>query len=151
VCILYRGNVSTQPFYRNDNGIFTEPLPSNDKRIFTEPLLSNNKGTFTKPLPSNDKGDTQTHTHTQTATLSHKPTLFFQNKESRLKIAPSIVYGVLCKSNRIFAVCNTVIWLHADNYHISLHSPTLFLISSQSETYLHVYTRIYGNSPSWEI
>jgi hypothetical protein len=30
----------------------------------------------TEPLPSNDKGDTQTHT--QTATWSHKPTLFFK-------------------------------------------------------------------------
>jgi hypothetical protein len=27
-----------------------------------------------------------TDKHTQTATWSHKPTLFFQNKESRLKI-----------------------------------------------------------------
>jgi hypothetical protein len=59
-CIRYRGNVSTEPFPRNDRGIFT------------------------KPLTSNDKGDTQAHTRTQTATWSHKPTLFFQNKESRL-------------------------------------------------------------------
>jgi hypothetical protein len=57
VCIRYRGNVST------------EQLPSSYRGIFTE------------SLPSNDKGDT----HTQTATWSHEPTLFFQNKGSRLK------------------------------------------------------------------
>jgi hypothetical protein len=51
VCIRYIGNVST------------EPLPSHDRGIFTE------------PLPSNDRG------HTQTATWSHKPTLFFQNRK----------------------------------------------------------------------
>jgi hypothetical protein len=34
----------------------------------------------TEPLPSNDKGDT----HTQTATRSHEPTLFFPNKEITL-------------------------------------------------------------------
>jgi hypothetical protein len=28
---------------------------------------------------------TQTHTHTRTATWSHKPILFFQDKQSRLK------------------------------------------------------------------
>jgi hypothetical protein len=38
---------------------------------------------FTEPLPNNDGGDTQTYR--QTATLSHKPTSFFKNKESRLK------------------------------------------------------------------
>jgi hypothetical protein len=59
-------------------------------KVFTEPLSRNVKGIFTEPLPGNDRGDTQTHTHThththtQTATWSHKPTLFFQNKESRL-------------------------------------------------------------------
>jgi hypothetical protein len=36
-----------------------------------------------EPLPSNDKGDT--HTHTEQRDL--KPTLFFQNKESKLKMA----------------------------------------------------------------
>jgi hypothetical protein len=72
MCIRYLGNVSTEPLPSNDNGIFTEPLPSNDNGIFTE------------PLPSNDRGDT--HTHTYTATWSHKPALFFQNKESRLEI-----------------------------------------------------------------
>jgi hypothetical protein len=41
--------------------------------------------TFTYPLPSKDRG-IHTHTHTQTPTWSHKPTLFFQNEESRLKI-----------------------------------------------------------------
>jgi hypothetical protein len=40
-------------------------------------------GIFTESLPSSDMGDTQTHT--QTAMWSHKPTLFFQNKGSRLK------------------------------------------------------------------
>jgi hypothetical protein len=60
VCIRYRGNVSIKP------------LPSNDRGIFTE------------QLSSNDRGDTQTYTHT--ATWSHKPTLFFQNNVSRLRI-----------------------------------------------------------------
>jgi hypothetical protein len=32
------------------------------------------------------RGDTHTHTRTRTETGSHKPTLFFQNKESRLKM-----------------------------------------------------------------
>jgi hypothetical protein len=32
-------------------------------------------------------GYTDTHTHTQTATWSHKPTLFFQNTENRLQIS----------------------------------------------------------------
>jgi hypothetical protein len=67
VCIRYRGNV------------YTETLPSNDRVIFTEPLPSNDKGIFTEPLPSNDRGDTKT------ATWYYKPTLLFQNKESRLK------------------------------------------------------------------
>jgi hypothetical protein len=94
VCIRYRGNVSTEPLPSNDRGIFTEPLPSNDKKIFAEPLPSNDEGIFTGPLPSNDKGtytepfpsnnrgDTQTHTHSQTAMWSHL-LLFFLNKESR--------------------------------------------------------------------
>jgi hypothetical protein len=73
VCIRYHGNVST------------EPLPSNDRGIFTEPSLSNDKGIFTEPLPSNDMGETQALARTQTAMWSHKPTLVFQNKESRLK------------------------------------------------------------------
>jgi hypothetical protein len=39
-----------------------------------------------EPLPSNDReGYTDTHTLTQTETWSLKPTLFFQNMESRLK------------------------------------------------------------------
>jgi hypothetical protein len=49
VYIRYRGKVSTEPLPTNDKGIFTEPLPSNDRE--------------------------DTHTRTQTATLSHKPTL----------------------------------------------------------------------------
>jgi hypothetical protein len=43
-------------------------------------------GYFTEPLPSNDKEDTQTHTHTQQRDLINL-LLFFQNKESRLKIS----------------------------------------------------------------
>jgi hypothetical protein len=74
VCIRYRGNVST------------EQLPTNDRGIFTELLPSNNKGTFTVALPSNDRGIYRhTQTHTRTATWSHKPTPFLQNKDSRLK------------------------------------------------------------------
>jgi hypothetical protein len=73
VCTRYLGNVSTEPLYSNDRGIFTEPFPINDK------------GNFTEPLPSNDKGGIHKYTHTRTATLSHKPNLFLQNKESRLK------------------------------------------------------------------
>jgi hypothetical protein len=62
LCIRYRGSVST------------------------EPLPSNYKGTFTEPFPSKDKGwysDTHTRarTNTQTATWSHEPTLFFQNRK----------------------------------------------------------------------
>jgi hypothetical protein len=74
VCILYRGDVSTEPLPTNDRGIITELLPSNDKGIFT--------GSF----PINDRGDTQTHTHTHTQQrdLISLPN-FFQNKESRLK------------------------------------------------------------------
>jgi hypothetical protein len=65
--------------------VLTDPLPSNDKVIFTEPLPSNDRATFTEPLPSNDRGDTQTHTNRQQRDLISL-LLFFQNKESRLKI-----------------------------------------------------------------
>jgi hypothetical protein len=92
VRIRYRGDVSTEPLPSNDRGIFTEQLPSNNKGSFTEPLPSNNRGIFTEPFPSNDRGtftkplpSNDRHRHTQTATSSHKPTLFFLNKESRLK------------------------------------------------------------------
>jgi hypothetical protein len=71
VCIRYRGNVSK------------EPLPSSDSGIFTEPLPGNYKGIFTEPLPSNDRG---IHRHGQQRDLISL-ILFFQNKESRLKIA----------------------------------------------------------------
>jgi hypothetical protein len=47
--------------------------------FFTKPLPSNDKGMFAEPLASNDKGDKQTHT--RKAAWSHKPTLFFQNRE----------------------------------------------------------------------
>jgi hypothetical protein len=57
VCICRRGDVSTEPI-----GGF---------------LLSRCLVTI--------RGDTQTHTHRETATWSDKPTLFFQNKETRLK------------------------------------------------------------------
>jgi hypothetical protein len=79
VCIRYRSNISA------------EPLPSNDRGIFTEPLRSN------------DKGDTQTHTHTQTATWSHKPTLFCQNKRTFLYVLTSRL-----QTNRVRVVlCGT--------------------------------------------
>jgi hypothetical protein len=63
VCICYRGNV------------YTEPLPSNEKGIFIEPLPSNHWAT----LPSRCLA-TIVGIHTHTATWSHKPTLFFQNR-----------------------------------------------------------------------
>jgi hypothetical protein len=44
MCILYRGNVSTEPLPSNDRGIFIEPLPSNDKGMFTEQLPSKDGG-----------------------------------------------------------------------------------------------------------
>jgi hypothetical protein len=72
-----------EPLPSNDKEIFTEPFPSNDKEIFTEPLPNNDKGTFTEPLPSNDRGCTNTHTQ-QRDLISLL--LFFQSKESRLKI-----------------------------------------------------------------
>jgi hypothetical protein len=63
--------------------MFTEPLPGNCMEIYTESLPSNNKGIFTEPLPSNDRWDT--HAHRQQFDLISR-FLFFQNKESRLKI-----------------------------------------------------------------
>jgi hypothetical protein len=82
MCICYHGNIST------------ELLPSKDRGIFTE------------PLPSKDMGDTQAHTHTQTAIWSHKPTSCFQNKESRLKIHSysqiQMKYFVFALFNRLF-------------------------------------------------
>jgi hypothetical protein len=61
-------------------------LPSNDKGILTEPLPSNDKGTFTEPLPSNDRGlHTRSLPHTQQRDFISL-LLFFQNKESRLKV-----------------------------------------------------------------
>jgi hypothetical protein len=38
----------------------------------------------TEPLPSNDRGATQTRTNTQTSMWFHKPTMFIQNKGSRV-------------------------------------------------------------------
>jgi hypothetical protein len=71
MCIRYRVNIST------------EPLPSNDGGLSTEPLPINNKGGYTD-------------THAQTATWYHKPTLFFQTKESRLKIRGLWDHLALC-------------------------------------------------------
>jgi hypothetical protein len=88
MCIRYRGNVST------------DPLPSNDRRIFTEPLPSTDKETFTEPLPSNNRGE-YTDTHAQTATWSHKPTLFFQNKESRLKSGSGLIEVISPRLSRV--------------------------------------------------
>jgi hypothetical protein len=71
------------PWY--DTGHTENNMSNNSSSVacvfVTNPLPSNNKGIFTEPLSSNDRGDT----HTQTAMWSHKPTLFFQNTESRLK------------------------------------------------------------------
>jgi hypothetical protein len=96
--------IFTEPLPTNDKGIFTETLLSNDRgytyrhtdwwEIFF--YLGRWDGLscldvrikFHKDLfwHSNvNKGDTQTNTHTQTATWSHKPILFLQNKERRLK------------------------------------------------------------------
>jgi hypothetical protein len=77
---FYRGDVYAKPLPSNHKGIFTEPLPSNDKGIFTEPLPSNKRGIFIEPLPSNDRG-----IHRQQRDLISL-LLFFQNKESSLKI-----------------------------------------------------------------
>jgi hypothetical protein len=79
VCIRYRGNVST------------EPLPSSDK------------GTFTEPLPSNDRRDT----HTQTATWSHKPTLFLARFPYFEKI--KWAYGITLLSARVCLVGNDLV------------------------------------------
>jgi hypothetical protein len=93
VCIRYRGNIST------------EPLPSNCKGMFIEPLPSNDKGIFTGPLPSNDWGG---YTDTQTATWSQNHTLFFKNKESRLRvfvkliITSSIIASLCSKEFSVF-------------------------------------------------
>jgi hypothetical protein len=93
MCIRYRGNVSTEPLPSNYRGIFIEPLPSNDKGIFAEPLPSNYSGTFTEPLPRNYRGgDIQTHKQTNKHTHTHSKQrdlislIFFQNKESKLKM-----------------------------------------------------------------
>jgi hypothetical protein len=100
VCIRYRGKVHTEQLSSNDRGIFTEPLPSKDKGIFNEPLPGNDKGTFTEllpsnnmeifteSLPSNDRG-IHRHTHRQKCDLISL-LLFFQNKESRLKLRRKI-------------------------------------------------------------
>jgi hypothetical protein len=86
MCIRYRGNVSIEPLPSNDRGIFTDPLPTNDRGTFTEPLRGNDTGIPTEPLPSNDRGATRTHTHRQQRDLISL-FLFFQNKESRLKMS----------------------------------------------------------------
>jgi hypothetical protein len=107
VCIRYRGKVSTELLPSNEEGIFTEPLPSNDRGIFTEPLPSSDRGIhryrhrlifLLRRWDGLRCRDIRTKFHkvwfrhskvngggTQTSTWSHKPTLFFQNKESRLK------------------------------------------------------------------
>jgi hypothetical protein len=98
VCIRYRGNVCTEPLPSNDRGISSEPSRYLEK-IDTQ---TDGRDFLIRPLrwaqvpryvyvPSFIKigsgiqkligGDTQT------ATSSHKPTLFFQNKESGLKMS----------------------------------------------------------------
>jgi hypothetical protein len=78
VCIRYRGNVTTKP------------LPSNAREIFTETLRSNEKGTFTEPLVATIRGiHRDTHAHRQQRDLINL-ILFFQNKESGLKMALTI-------------------------------------------------------------
>jgi hypothetical protein len=72
--------IFTEPLRSNDEGTFTEPLSSNDRWIFIQPLRSNDEGTFTKPLSNNDKG-IQIQQRDLISLL-----LFFQNKDSKLKI-----------------------------------------------------------------
>jgi hypothetical protein len=86
VCIRYSDKFST------------EPLPSNDKGIFTEQLLNNYRERYT------DK-----HTYTHTATWSHKPTLFFQNKESTLKIYLTAKMSISMYTYRVDLTSYTVL------------------------------------------
>jgi hypothetical protein len=101
MCIRYRGNLSTEPLASNDRGIFIEPSrylatiwgdthtdTQTDGRDFLFRPLRWAQVPSTKFHKDWLGGYTDTHinkhTHTQTATWSHKLTLFFQNKESRL-------------------------------------------------------------------
>jgi hypothetical protein len=101
VCIRYRGNVSTEPFSSNDRGI----LPSRClatirgytyrhtdwwERFFNYSVEVGSDAVIYVPSfiqigSGSEKLIVGIHTHTHTATWSHKPTLFFQNKECRLK------------------------------------------------------------------
>jgi hypothetical protein len=106
VCIRYSGNVSTEPLPSNERGNFSEPsryLVTIMGHTYRHRLM---EGFFNYAIemvsgamiyvPSFITigsgvqklmgGGIQTHA--RTATWSHKPTLFFQNKESRLKTTP---------------------------------------------------------------
>jgi hypothetical protein len=87
VCIRYRGKV------------FTEPLPSHDRAIhiqtyrFMGGIFQSDRwdGLRCRDISTKFHKDWFRHSQvnrgdTQTATWPHKPTLFVQNKESRLKI-----------------------------------------------------------------
>jgi hypothetical protein len=98
VCIRYRGNVSTEPLPSNDNGIFTNPglcLATIGKPIqthadwweacFNEAVEMGSGAVIYVPSFIKFRSGVQeligvggSRTHT------HKPTLFFQNKESSL-------------------------------------------------------------------
>jgi hypothetical protein len=77
--IRYWNNVSTKPLPSNDR----EFLPSRCLATIGEFLPSHCLATIGEFLPSRCLATIRTHT--QTATWSHKPTVFIQNKESRLK------------------------------------------------------------------
>jgi hypothetical protein len=121
------GNISYKKFWEEliayipwyDTGHIKNEASKNSSIVVcvsTEQLPSNDWGIFTEPLGSNDKGGIHRHTHTQTATWSHKPTPFFQNKESRLKSIPFwdiITVAARQKAN----------WVHTHTGHLSDYPP----------------------------
>jgi hypothetical protein len=103
------------------------------KGIFAELLPSNDKGIFTEPLSSKDRGDTHTHTHT--ATWSHKPTLFFLNEESRLKLLSVKNYDVKIRRSQyhlqLYFETFLDIWTFDFNTHMWINDFLLCLIYSR--------------------
>jgi hypothetical protein len=83
LCIRYRGNVSTEPLTSNGKGIFTETSRclATTRGFLSGRCLVTIRGFLPSRILTTIRGYTDTHKRTPTATWSHKPTIFFQNRK----------------------------------------------------------------------